>query len=426
MASLSCFPPETLLNVFSFLGPQFFADNLELLTVSKGWYGCARRVLLSHPCLKSAKSLVRFTADPRLLAQRAHLISSLDVTLSKRDSADASLSEEAWISRQKSALAALVSALKGSARLRHLKVNIMPGPEEYLGCAAIHDLLSLRQLSTLHLDVSGYDTHLEMSHGRNLHLCEAVNNLILYSPSLRDIRIKLDRECDRLFAFPETLPEGALQNLETVILDMRLNGSWRQSPPGIHSGQALPCNYAPNTPSQTKRGHREEVGQQAVRFAKHAPKLKLLRILASSDVMGLFPRGGFAAHDLLSNKWFAVQPNAPWDSAGREFTPRYQVDIDEDDGDIGSDEEEEVEASEAGESEADDGGDIASDEEVEDSDVAGSETEDPGDEDNNSEGSEETSGSSDEEEGDAALLMLAAFCGAAAATVHMRRTYQAV
>jgi len=81
MASLSGLPTETLLHILGFVGPDFFADDISRLAVSRRWLECAWRVLDGNLRLKTANDLVEFTANPAVLAHSQPSIVSVNPSL---------------------------------------------------------------------------------------------------------------------------------------------------------------------------------------------------------------------------------------------------------------------------------------------------------------------------------------------------------
>jgi len=58
-----------------------------------------------------------------------------------------------------------------------------------------------------------------------VHLCAAINELLVNSPTLQSIYLRLDYICPQLFHIPEPLPAGAVKNLEVIVVNMGLRTS---------------------------------------------------------------------------------------------------------------------------------------------------------------------------------------------------------
>ena len=242
--------------------------------------------------------------------------------------------DEAWIAQQQSAVASLASTLAKCTHLKHLTFTTRPGPETYLSEAALIPLLSLRNLTSLVLDAASSPANMRMGCVTSVHLCAAVNDLILHSPALRKIHLRLDRVCARLFEVPvgfDYHAAGVLQNLEEVVVNMQLAPvTLTATGPKEIAGQVVPCNFHHNLVAinkgrfvacGTKPGHRMEVEDAASDILVHAPKLRMLRIF----VRGLLTEGGDFAYDLWEGRWLRLEPGAEWDAEGTEFVPRVQV-----------------------------------------------------------------------------------------------------
>jgi hypothetical protein len=331
MAFITRLPTETFIHVLGFLGPEFFAENISRLSVCRQWFECARHVLYANLQLKSAHSLVRFTSNPAALSQSKARTTSVELSLRPESNPNPQETEQEWASKQRASLATLASFLQDCEGLRHLQVTMTPGPETYLGEDSVLGLLDLRNLTSLVFNAAGSDSYMRIGRVSSVHLCAAVNDLILHSPALRSIHLRLDHACPCLFDTPRALPDGSLQKLEVIILNTVVYV-------GNMHAHTTPCNFNKDfdRPCDTKQGHRLEIEQQALKLVKRAPNLKTLRFFGESML-----RNCIDAHDVIDDKWSHSPLNAPWDAEGVEFVPRIPIWSDDED-DLDSDMEEEL------------------------------------------------------------------------------------
>ncbi|KAK4448664.1 hypothetical protein QBC34DRAFT_464372 [Podospora aff. communis PSN243] len=328
MPSLETIPPETLLQILNYLGPDFFAEDVSRLSVSKRWHEGALRVLYRDLHIPSGKTLVRFTAEPAALRRSQTYTSSVTLRLSKNDPVTEELTTVA--------LATLSSALQACPSLRHFSFTMRPGTEEYLNEQALLPLLDLRSLVSLRFDVAGADAPLNMGLVSNAHICAAINALIIHSPALQRIHVRLNRVCGNLFQIPNSRPATAFRRLEEVIVNLESKRLWTRV-----IAQAVPCNcnFRDSSPCMKKSGHLEEVEKAAMKMGKRAPNLKMLRSISTD--WNAYP-SPTVAHDLLGDKWVRLDDGAGWDDKGTEHVKRVYVMMDSDDDDEDFDDDDDM------------------------------------------------------------------------------------
>jgi hypothetical protein len=233
-------PPELLLAIFNFLGPEFFREDISRLTVSRWWYdGFAWPTLVGNLELtakataftggEALESLQEFTRDETLILRAQPHITALSLSLinfklgsngQHRPDAQADAELDEWVVTTKSSLAKLAANLPHCPHLQHLKLLVRARHGWYPLADTLVDLFSAGQLTSLHLDAAGSfrvvgsrDREVGEDHS-STHFCPSINALF---PSLRRLHYHMDSVCERLLEIPE---EGTFPHLDEVIIDI--------------------------------------------------------------------------------------------------------------------------------------------------------------------------------------------------------------
>lgn len=231
--SLLQLPPELLSSIFEFLGPEFFRQDIRLLTISKQWYAHAWRALVKDLRL-TVRTVQQFARNgsASLAEIRPHVNTVIlsfggDVPRRSHDDESADGDTESrdasvWSDGLYTALAALAAQLQESPRLRHLgfkwepenpgafsprvqKVSRVP--------AALNQFFTLRQLTSLEFDMANSQSLLQGRSG-GVHYCVSINSLL---PSLRRLRCRMACVCDALLKPPE---DGRSLQLNELIVNL--------------------------------------------------------------------------------------------------------------------------------------------------------------------------------------------------------------
>lgn len=274
-------PVELLFRILNYLGAQFFRQDTRRLTVSKSWYGLAWKVLL-RDLQFTARSLRQFTHDHALLTQSQPYITTVKLYLeghasripaqSRTDQITNPSPSDEWSHQTATSLTRLSTTLHRAPALRSLTLRAraldLPQHREYLTATSLCTLLSFPPFSVYHLTTLDIDTatsHIHQSSScledddgggggggdDDPHLCHAINTLLVFSPSLRRLRCRMESVCPALLAPPASAGAPLHHHLEEVIVNLSLAEnsetvvSWRHArgcrrppPPHRRSGGA--------------------------------------------------------------------------------------------------------------------------------------------------------------------------------------------
>lgn len=198
-------PPELLLPIFSFVGVEYFREDVRRLAVCKKWYAYAQPVLLGNLRLWPPKGLLpmlRATEGGPSLEAARHMTKHIDVNVG------------CWPSAFD--LEPLASRLQDFAALRTLVIRSRVDggflQMSSLSSQGLSNLTVLQQLTSLEIDLEDVD----LQEG-GAHLCKSISQRI---PTLKRLRCRLPYICNDLLGTPPG-------NLEELIICIAFqNKTW--------------------------------------------------------------------------------------------------------------------------------------------------------------------------------------------------------
>jgi hypothetical protein len=219
-------PPELLLHVIGYLGPELFGQDIRRLTVSRTWYDFAWKVLV-RDLRFTPQSLRRFIDDDAVLARSQPYVTTIQLYLGGHGVLNHSQppltgepvpvsDDDEWAAELNSSLVKLVATLRRCPALRSLELKSRAldiQRRQYLTAQPLADLLSVRHLTSLVFDTAS--CHLNSPDGT--HLCRSINTLL---PSLRRPHCRMDMVCEALLELP---PGDAPLALEEIIVNLSIS-----------------------------------------------------------------------------------------------------------------------------------------------------------------------------------------------------------
>ncbi|GAB1318211.1 hypothetical protein MFIFM68171_08421 [Madurella fahalii] len=308
-------PPELVSHILGFLGPDFFRRDISRLTVSKRWYALAWPIFVSHLELTTTSLKTLMRDDGTLLKRGLPHITAVGLSfrgfVPETDGPDshgaeselsATAAANIWTIRLNCDLVNLAASLQECPRLRCLKLRAEPQGSEgnslrpgYLAATPLADLLSLRHLTSLEIDIFG-------AHPRprnpTVHLCDSINSLL---PSLRRLRCRMGHLCERLLELPASATPFSLE--EVIIGLCRTDGL----PPVSRYQYADPCKGSKHSESVLEFYFGIE--DQARTLSSRLRNPRMVRVIWE-DV----PNRGISALDAVAWKWIRLPPGAQWDA----------------------------------------------------------------------------------------------------------------
>lgn len=190
-------PPEIIKDVFDFVGPGYFHQDVGRLAVSRIWFDFARPVHLSYIRLScsSLRPILKSLRDRNILAAVQQCSATIDLCLDQHDTWHADPVDPAGqhqtpsreLSLAGQDLEELGGMLRGFSTLRTLR--IYPGPEKLrIENFALSSLISgLPRLTSLDIDLANVE-YLDWPGEPPAHLCKSISTLL---PSLEHLRCRL-------------------------------------------------------------------------------------------------------------------------------------------------------------------------------------------------------------------------------------------
>lgn len=307
-------PPELLSHILEFLGPDYFRQDISRLTVSKRWFTLAWPILVSRLELTAASLKVLAGNDAAILRRSLPHITTIELSFrgfvpdaAQVDSHDAdsessvAAAVNVWTIQLNSDLVNLAALLRQCPRLRYLKLRAEPQGREgyllrpgYLVATPLADLLSLRHLTSLELDIFGSYSR---SRHPDMHLCDFINSLL---PSLHRLRCRMSRMCERLL---ELSASGTPLSLEEVIISLcrtdRLSAV-------THYQYTDPCECSKH---ESVVDFHLGIEDQARTLSSRLRSPRMVRIIWE-DV----PGRGISALDAVTGRRIRLPPGTQWDA----------------------------------------------------------------------------------------------------------------
>ncbi|KAF7560556.1 hypothetical protein G7046_g3598 [Stylonectria norvegica] len=304
-------PYEMLAQVFDYLDPSFFHQNLGRLTVCKLWFEFARPVCY------------RETSLSEYWLRRLITLGNIQQLSPIQDSLEALQLDfsgfQSWISTTNQAilvgdevrevlhnvLAQLAAVAQQSRRLTVLRIRadvlaylpLFKGPDACLLPPAILPFLSLQNLSVLVLDLDTSFANHSSHRNASDHICPAIGTLL---GTLEKLQIRMRNICPDILRPRDT--SGSLR-LRSVVINLSLYSSARWDGP-IHSRSC----YRETGILQLKNG----IQKQAEALAPRMASPKTIRILTSS-LPGFYTQ----SLDVLSGKMMILERNQEWHEDGK-------------------------------------------------------------------------------------------------------------
>ena len=300
-------PSELVLDIFGYLGAEFFREDIGRLSISAEWYKFAWPALVCDVKF-TAQSFLDFMANDIALTQCQPYISTLELDFNfwKRQG----FADGDGIFYVNIELGALADALHQCPRLRRLELKtahfwpIRPAYVSYsLGKAPLIKLLSLRHLtSTPGCDLRG------LEFGSGVHVYCSVNSLL---PSLR---------------------HGTQSRLEEVTINMSSLDLAKRAIPdsSLSHFSAKHCQSISNIFIPLEG----EMETQAVALSHRLKKARMVRVI--------FPESPYLtnlAFDAVTGYWVRSGNHAEWDADGESLDETESDDESEDDSEDGTDRE---------------------------------------------------------------------------------------
>lgn len=322
-------PPETLRLIFEQIGPSFFQEHVNRLTICKQWYAfalpeCLRRVILSGDALKRLVNAGVFKppstlrdscevlslhlgGDPTLPSALGHSLTpnneDASMALDEVSQDDTLLNSQALDND----LQQLALLTRGSRKLRSLSIRAWCFPSsgflgsqgDYLSLPTMRSLLSVDNLVVLLLDlpVGFCDSHEHQGDG--CQLCPTIGALL---GSLRALQLRTRTICPTALK-PQSHSSSLRLSKLVVNLSLATNLPWQTS-----ATHAKRCGSDGGGMLQLKA----DLQKQAESLVPRMTAPKILRILTHS-----LPSIETLALDVVTGKSMILDDSMAWDQDGR-------------------------------------------------------------------------------------------------------------
>jgi hypothetical protein len=328
-------PPETLIQIFDYVGSSYFRSDLSRLTVCKQWSKFANnacfgdfyvtqktlRRLLSSPYVESSLSLVKDSVETLNLDLEG--FEDWDsIPLSRHDSqavnvlnvstwngAHGRAVRAAWTTELNNNLLYLATIIKQSRKLRILRIQAtielhpllrLLERRDYLFQSTIRAFLSASNSTSLELDLCGTRLipHQSQEHGEGFHVCTSIAALLT---TLRRLRLRMRSICADVL---KPLQHSANLRLNEVLINLSLSN---ESPLTTSAVHATCCGSSPGGFLQLKA----DMEKQAQVLVAQMAAPKIVRILTHA-----LPSIEMRAFDVLTGRNFTLSEGAEWDDDG--------------------------------------------------------------------------------------------------------------
>jgi hypothetical protein len=328
-------PPETLIQIFDYVGSSYFRSDLSRLTVCKQWSKFANnacfgdfyvtqktlRRLLSSPYVESSLSLVKDSVETLdldlegfedwdsipLSRHDSQAVNALNV--STWNGAHGRAVRAAWTTELNNNLLYLATIIKQSRKLRILRIQAtielhpllrLLERRDYLFLSTIRAFLSASNLTSLELDLCGTRLipHQSQEHGEGFHVCTSIAALLT---TLRRLRLRMRSICADVLKPPQ---HSTNLRLNEVLINLSLSN---QSPLNTSAVHATCCGSSPGGFLQLKA----DMEKQAQVLVAQMAAPKIVRILTHA-----LPSIGMRASDVLTGRNVTLSESAEWDDDG--------------------------------------------------------------------------------------------------------------
>jgi hypothetical protein len=297
-------PPELLLDILSYLGTEFFIQDIQRLAISKQWYDTAMRVFLRDLHF-TTRSLERFTKDETVLMGSQPYVATVKLYLAAfNDVLPCPQTDDhpeheliyKWTDQLNSSLEKLAAALQRCPHMWSLSV-VAREPLHSMGNAMVA-LLSVN-LTSLDFDTASSDHSSYGPREDDVDLCRCINALL---PTLRRLRCRMDCICESLL---ETPPQDTPLKLEEVIVNLSISGL---------SDITTGCRFSKRCPSPSSARHdswKRAIESRATELALRSNNARMFRVISH-----VLPSLGVVAFDAMTGRRYHLETGAEWDADG--------------------------------------------------------------------------------------------------------------
>ncbi|CAM1501084.1 Fc.00g102460.m01.CDS01 [Cosmosporella sp. VM-42] len=324
--SLLRLSPELLLHILSYLGAEFFRQDVRRLTISKRWYVTAWPMILQDLRLSvsSFRPFVIFSKQKGMRDAIQRHVAAVEIGLTGFDGwqsaeVDAGETESTprtsyfdmvnqWTSRMNDSLADVAVILQRCDKLRTLRlearleyhdpsVNMLD--RAYVMVQPLAWLVDGRHLTSLELDTAGTSLLQPEDTPSGIHLCNAVSSLL---PTLRRLRCRMRTICGGALAVPEG---DTPLNLEEVIINLSLSGLLSRATSYRYTTRCRVCH------GDSFSQFRKDMENQATKLSLLMKTPRLVRVLSHE-----FPSLEVYTFDALTQRRMKLAADSAWDSDG--------------------------------------------------------------------------------------------------------------
>lgn len=333
--SLLQLPPETLIQLFDYVGSSYFRSDLLRLTVCKQWSkfahtACFRefyvtqktlRHLLSSPYVESSLPLFKDSVETLDLDLKGfedwdsiplsrHDSQAVNVpNVSTWDGAHGRAVRETWTTELNNDLLYLVTVIKKSGKLRILRIQAtselhpilrLLERRDYLFLSTIRAFLSASNLASLEPDLCGTRLipHQSKDHGEGFHICTSIAALLT---TLRRLRLRMRSICADVL---KPRQHSTNLRLNEMLINLSLSN---ESPLTTSAAHATCCGASPRGFLQLKADMEKQTQVLVAQVA--APKIVMILTHA-------LPSIEMRAFDVLTDRNVTLSEGAEWDDDG--------------------------------------------------------------------------------------------------------------
>lgn len=307
--SLLKLPAELLVQILSYLGHEFFSQNLSHLAISKLWFELAWPIFSQKMSLNTT-TLIKLAKSKSIMARSRPLLNSVEIHLKGFGSCDTDhRNVAAKRARLEGCLEYLGGTLQLCPRLRQLKLTAFfdslleldSGQRKALMPRSVAGVLRVEGLTSLELDLTGRYFS-EQRVDSPVHFC------YILGPSLRSLQrfyCRMERICESLLAFAirDTPP-----NLEEVIINLSLSDLSHS-----YTSYRFPRTCNPRD-SKTSLECKEAIEEQAKTLARKLRNPRMIRVISHE-----LPSLAILALDAITERRILLEDNKKWDADGEEL-----------------------------------------------------------------------------------------------------------
>jgi len=327
-------PPETLVQIFNYVGSSYFRSDLSRLTVCKQWSefahtACFRdfnvtqktlRRLLSSPYVESNLSLVKDSLETLDLDLKGfedwdsiplsgHDSRAMNILIAPTwDGAHGRAVREAWTTELNNDLLELAAIIKQSQKLHILRIQATSElhpllrliRRDYLFQSTICTLLSASNLTSLELDLCGTRLmpHESQEHGKGFHVCTSIAALLT---TLRRLRLRMRSICADIL---KPRQHSTSLQLNEILINLSLSN---ESSLTTSAAYARFCGSSTVGFLQMKA----DIEKQAQVLITRMVAPKIVRVLTHA-----LPSLKMQAFDILTGRNVTLSEGAEWDDDG--------------------------------------------------------------------------------------------------------------